>query len=438
MSQRRLLQETLRRFRRRCMFAICLTLIAGPVNACGDQSADACFERALALRKAGQASAALPLLRSVLAARPGMLRVKAELASTLLAVDDFAAARTLVGEVLAVRDLPVAVRRNLNRLLTQIKAREHALRQPRVPAQTLSFGLGYDDRLDLASGDISTSSISPVLSGPRDERGAAYTKAGWIGRWRAQREPATGWQLALAATARRHLGDDASDLDALELSPGQQWRVGRDAVLDIALLTHRLNRGGKSFLRETGATTRLAKPAQRNGEEWLLGVNWSARRYTQFEQQLFAGDSWRLWGAYGSAMSQSPHWRWSVQAEVGAWDSPLATLDYRSLRLSTALIFAHGPHRAIFGLEQQHLDFEESLIGFAQAPLSNYSRLEEPPIKLFARNERHRQLRLSYRYRLSPTWRVQLGWLYTPSEADVFGQNFRRNAVDLTFVKRLP
>lgn len=439
MSRRRFVQGTMRRLRRRCMFAICLTLIAGPALACGDQSADACFQRALALRKAGQASAAVPLLRSVLAERPGMLRVKAELASTLLAAGDLEAARTMVSEVLAVRDLPAPVRRNLKRLLTRINARGHALRRPRVPAQTLSFGLGYDERLDLASGDFSTSTASPVLSGLRDEEGAAYTKVGWIGRWSAQRDSGTGWKLAVAATARRRFGNNASDLDSLELSPGQRWRVGRDSVLDVALLAHRLDQGGSSFLRETGVSTRLAKPVARNGEDWQVGVDWSARRYSRFEQKLFGGDSWRLWGAYGSALPRSRHWRWSLQAELGAWDSPLATLDYRSLRLSTALVFAHGAHRAAFGFEQQHLDFEESAIGFAQAPWSDYGLFEgEPPIAPFARNERYRHLRLSYRYRWSPTWRIQLGWLYTPGAADVFGQNSRRNAVDLTFVKRLP
>ena len=438
MSRRRFLKVTVRRFRRPFVFGLCLTLIAGPANACGDETAEACFERALGLRNTGQANAAVPLLRSVLAQRPGLLRVKAELATTLLAVDDLEAARGFVSEVLAAPDLPAPVRLNLQRLQARIEARERALSQHTGSAQALSFGLGYGDRLDFASGEFSISDGSPVQNSLRDERGAAYTQIGWNRRWRERIKPGVDWRLAVAATTRRNLGDSAFDLDSIALRPGQRRRVGRNAVLDVTLLTHRLYRGGGSFLRETGAIAQLAQPAVRNGEEWMAGIDWLSRRHTRFEQQYFDGDSWRLWGAYGNAVSGSPHWRWAVQAELGAWDAPFAASDYRSLRLSTALIFSSGAHRTVLGLEQRYLDFAESSISFPATAMPDNSLLEEPDLESFTRSDGNRYVRLSYHYRWSPTWRIQLSWLHTQGEASVVEQGTRREVVDLKLIMRLP
>lgn len=112
------------------------------------------LEQAITLRHSGEPARSVELLNTLLARHPKNLRLKVELAASLLADSQYAAARTLTLEVLASASLPPVVRENINLMLASIEHQsQHNQARQHQTLQSLSIFTGYDSNANIAPAD---------------------------------------------------------------------------------------------------------------------------------------------------------------------------------------------------------------------------------------------------------------------------------------------
>lgn len=218
---------------------------------------------------------AVAALRAILVERPGLVRVRLELARAFFLMGEDGLARDHFERVLAGNP-PPAMQANIRRFLGEMRARK------RWTAR-FGFALSSDSNLNTASEDDTI--LIPVFgltlpfrrdpgAAPKSGRGAAY----WGGAeyqhplgGSGNGSGADGWRLRVGGdfSRRDHAGSDF-DSTSLSVHAGPRWLADPDTELSLLASARRHFAGGVSRSRETGlrleAERRLSRRLTAEGQ----------------------------------------------------------------------------------------------------------------------------------------------------------------------------
>ena len=241
--------------------AALLLCLAGGASALAEDGADGLFRAGMAaLRAAGGREGgrrerlldeAVAAFRAILVERPGLVRVRLELARAFYLKREDGLAREHFERVLAGRP-PPAVAANIRRFLEEMRAR-------RRWSAHFGMALASDSNPGAASADDTIHIFGlPFQRAPEDRPKPGLGVAAWGGA--EYRHPLNGrTRLRLGGDLSRvEHGRKAFDSTSLSVHAGPHWLADADTELALLASARRHMAGGESYSRETGLRLQAA------------------------------------------------------------------------------------------------------------------------------------------------------------------------------------
>lgn len=235
--------------------AALLLCLAGGASALPEDRTDGLFRTGMAaLRAAGGREGgrrerlldeAIAAFRAILVERPGLVRVRLELARAFFLKREDGLARDHFERVLAGKP-PPAVAANIRRFLEEMRAR-------RRWSAHFGMALASDSNLNAASDDDTIRIFGlPFRRDAEDRPKPGLGVAAWGGV--EYRHPLNGrTRLRLGGDASRlEHGQSAFDRTSLSIHAGPHWLADADTELALLASARRHMAGGESYSRETG------------------------------------------------------------------------------------------------------------------------------------------------------------------------------------------
>ena len=363
---------------------------------------------------------AVAALRAILVERPGLVRVRLELARAFFLKREDGLAREHFERVLAGRP-PAAMDANIRRFLDEMRAR-------RRWTARLGVALASDSNLNAASPDdtIHITVFGQTLpfrrapeAGPKPGLGVAA----WGG---AEYRHPLGKRLRLrlgGSLSRVEHGDRAFDRTSLSVHAGPHWLAGPNTEAALLASARRHMAAGESHSRETG----LRLEAERRLSRRLIAqaqASWHRRVHADAVDRALR-DGPRLSASLGGAWLATPQLRFDALA---GWARERTRSEYwrsasRRARLGVSAALPHG-FTLGGGVEWRRTDYDGRWVWFTPGGEPREDRARVLSVSLF-----HRAFTLRG---FSP--RLALAREARRSNAQL--QDYRRTRIELSFVRQ--
>lgn len=216
-------------------FLLSLALVSGPCRAQATTIQDD-FAAALAAIDAGRLRSARRTLEELVAANPGLLRARLELARVAWLSRDYAGARAEASRVLAEPNLPASVRTTVLAFLAQVDADERRFAARHQWTPSLYGGLVYDTNVNVGPNrdviDIAGDSFVVDPASRETDDWGGVVNAGITHSYNPGRSFAAGedtgwflWQSQGSAYYRGYLDETDFNLGVLTARTGPAWVV---------------------------------------------------------------------------------------------------------------------------------------------------------------------------------------------------------------------
>lgn len=251
---------------------------------------------AIADREAREAKLdeAIAAFHGVLTERPGLVRVRLELARAFFLAGEDSLAREHFERVLA-GDIPEAVAANVHRFLNAIRARKRwYVRFGLSLAPDTNIGASSGERIIMI--DTVFGRLPFTLDEPSQEESGVGVSVWTGGEYQYPFSPSWRWRAGGDVSRREYRG---SAFDRITLSGymGPRWLIDRRTEASLLLDARRHWSGGKGHYRETGprleASRQLTRRVRAHGS-----LSWHERRHDRSEyldgpvKGLSGGLSW--------------------------------------------------------------------------------------------------------------------------------------------------
>ena len=240
MSKSRYWKESLRSF-----FLFVFSLGLSSAWAMSDTEIEARFNQALQESETGNLAEAIAIFESILSERPGMDRVRMELALANFRALNYASARSLAEQVLANPATPEPVKGTVRAFLQEVEEQSHThLWTPYV-----SLGYIFDTNINVGPGtDTVDVGGATLLLGPAStpqDSGGVQANVGVGHRYLAPRtyqiggdQAALAWQSQVSLFRNQYIGEGDFNLNVITARTGpvllsaRQWRLQLNAQAD--------------------------------------------------------------------------------------------------------------------------------------------------------------------------------------------------------------
>ncbi len=209
-------------------------------------------------REAGRLRDAIELLQAILAQRPELHRVRLELALVAYEYLDYSLAREELERLLDSPDLSDRVRAAVSKLLGKVESAQSGLQQPHSWLPSLTFGLLYDDNVnvgpvsDLVEIDDQLFSVKPEFQ-PRGDwgtvlRGNLAHQYRFSGPWHlGQRSARLFWNTRATVSRKAFRNEKDFNLDILSVRSGPKFEVPGGLEGSLSFRTDYVRFGGEDY-----------------------------------------------------------------------------------------------------------------------------------------------------------------------------------------------